>query len=223
MAAPPAAPAGRHTHPLLSRTTAAKPTLAPAVDLFADDDGPGSAPTPAPAPVTAALPTAQPAPLAPAPQPTAPASPPAPTAGSNIFDLDFRAPTPSSARPQNAKADIMSLYSSGSSQTAPPTQSFFAPPSQPNPHSSWNGGGTSTAPPIPQTATQAPIAGGAGWGGLQMDQSAWGAPVHAAQPTAGAWGGNVDPWASSGGFGARPPAPVPVKKEERDPFANIWQ
>ena len=59
---------------------------------------------------------------------------------------------------------------------------------------------------------------------MQMDQGGWSAPQQG--PTTAntsAWGGGADPWASSGAFGGSPPAVVATKKEERDPFANIWQ
>ena len=83
--------------------------------------------------------------------------------------------------------------------------------------------------------------GSSGWGGLQMDQGGWGAPVQAQQPPTQSppaaqtqnnfWANPAaDPWASSsngsagamGGFGLAPA--VTQKKEEKlDPFANIWQ
>ncbi|WVQ82055.1 hypothetical protein IAT38_004183 [Cryptococcus sp. DSM 104549] len=268
-AAPPVPASLPKTHPLLSRSVAhakasapasAKPTPSPIIDLFGDDT-----PTPSqPAPTQAAAPgPTQPPSLAPevsAPQPTSAAAAPAP--GSSIFDLDFRAPSASSShsansRPQTAKADIMSLFSSPSpAASAPPGGGFFnaapAAPAAPvhaqSPYANWGGGVTSSAPPVQQNPTQAPVpTGGAqGWGGLQMDQSAWGAPPQPSQPqvqatTASAnsnpWGGNpaaspaADPWASTGGagagagsggfFGASQPQ-VQAKKDDRDPFANIW-
>lgn len=61
-----------------------------------------------------------------------------------------------------------------------------------------------------------------------MDQGGWGAPAQPV-PTAqsNAWGTVSDPWASTGntsqgGFGAGSP-PIVAKKDDRDPFANIWQ
>jgi hypothetical protein len=74
-----------------------------------------------------------------------------------------------------------------------------------------------------------------------MDQSAWGSPAKSQQPQGlpqqqqyqqqfqpaqqqqgNLWAGNsnasADPWASTGGFAA-----PPAKKEEADPFANIWK
>lgn len=183
------------------------------------------------------------------PRATTGAAAPGPTAAptSNIFDLDFRAPTPQSSKPQTAKSDIMSLFSATSpaATAAPPQQSFFSPPAPPaqNNFGSWGGGITSSAPPVQQTNT-APIGGG--WGGIQMDQNAWGAPAqaqalqaqqsyqqpqqqqqHQAQSGGNVWGSH-DPWASNnanssagyGGFGGMAPA---QKKEEADPFANIWK
>jgi len=225
-------PAGRRTHPLLSRATAAKPQLAPVVDLFAEDDTAASAHTPVhTVPPAAQTQTAGSTQQAVAPTAAAPAS------TSNIFDLDFHAPTASSAKP-NPKADIMSLFPSNSPSTAPPSQSFLSPPQQspgaappppsyfsapqnPNTYASWNGSGTNTAPPAPQAAAQSPIGNGngSGWGGMQMDQGGWGAQAQKTVPAATSYGASTDPWAASGGSGGSPP----VRKEDRDPFANIWQ
>ncbi|KAK1926963.1 hypothetical protein DB88DRAFT_476226 [Papiliotrema laurentii] len=233
----PAPSAARAAHPLLSRATAAAkaapaPTPAPVIDLFGEDES---------------TPVAQTASAPPAANTTAESAPPAQTAaqptpapGSNIFDLDFRAPTPQTHKPQTAKADIMSLFSAASPPAAAPTQSFFSappPPAQTN-FGSWGGGITSSAPPTMQTPHQAPISNGGGWGGIQMDQNAWGAPAASqtqqphppAQAQNNLWGqGSNDPWASGnttgasagGGFGGfdQPTA----KKEEVDPFANIWK
>ncbi|WRT68227.1 uncharacterized protein IL334_005203 [Kwoniella shivajii] len=276
---PPAPAAAPKTHPLLSRSTAkAAPPPAPMVDLFGSDEPPSLAP-----PVTTAPPQSRPQPTQAAPASTAGVQPPAPTGGSSIFDLDFRTPTPSStnntqqqqsqaqAQGKNAKADIMSLFSSTS-----PTSTTSAPPpnigggffnSQPAPNQnqfgSWNGGITNSAPPQPpsyaQTQSALPSSSSGGWGGIQVDQNAWGAPTssqpqqqqqyHQAPATAPAqtqgqggfggdlWGGNAssDPWASTGnnagtgvgggnGFfgssnGIQQQQP---KKDDRDPFANIW-
>ncbi|WVR07371.1 hypothetical protein IAU60_004412 [Kwoniella sp. DSM 27419] len=273
-APPPAPAAAPKTHPLLSRTAKPAPSPAPAapapiVDLFGSDEPPSLAP-----PVTTTAPPsyAQSTPAA-APAPTTAANAPAPTAASaqpsgSIFDLDFRTPTPSSAnssKPQTAKADIMSLFSSATPTTSAPAANagsggFFASSptiQQPNPYASWGGGVTSSAPPQTQhQATQAPVpvpsSGGAagGWGGISMDQNAWGAPAQPAQPAQqqqSAYGSNPwgsthvssppvqnqshDPWAASGGsgggfFGAShsgPAAAQPAqKKDDRDPFGNIW-
>ena len=223
----PPAPANRHVHSLLSRTGVSQPALSPVVDLFADDDRIVGAPTSAPVPT--AVPNSQPLPPASAaPQATAviaATAPPTSTTGAdNMFDLDFRAPTPSSAKPSNAKADIMSFYSSHStaSNTAPATQSFFSAAQVPSPYVSWGAGGTSSSAPVQQVAprTTAEIAG---WGGLQVDQGVWGAPVQATATNANNWGGNTDPWAASGGLSGNSPVPAVARKEERDPFANIWQ
>ena len=228
--APPPAPAASRTHPLLSRTHAPKPSPAPAapvVDLFGSDD--------IPPPITTAPPTtSQPPPAQ--PQATAAAAPPAPT--SNIFDLDFKAPTPTSARSQTAKADIMSLFSSSTSPSAAPPQAqntFY----NDNSYASWGGGITSSAPPQQTAPTQTPLPQ-AGWGNLQMDQGAWGAPQQAQpsqqiqppqqqqQQPSNTWGNmESDPWASnnnsSGGMGSFGAAQAqPTKKDDKDPFANLW-
>ncbi|WVW85776.1 hypothetical protein I302_107814 [Kwoniella bestiolae CBS 10118] len=256
--APPPAPAAapKH-HPLLSRTAKPAPSPAPApapmVDLFGLDEPPSLAP-----PVTTAPPTSQPSAAQAAPAPTAGAQPPAPTqTQGSIFDLDFRTPTPSTQtqaqQPKNAKADIMSLFSSTSPPTTAPTSGgFFNAPPPPaqnqNQYGSWNGGITSSAPPQPSYQHQAQLptpttgGGGGGWGGISVDQNAWGSPAQA-QPPAQAqqqqqqsnpWGSNntSDPWASSGGgggggfFGASNGNGLggiqPQKKDDRDPFANIW-
>ncbi|RSH81406.1 mannosyl-oligosaccharide alpha-1,2-mannosidase [Saitozyma podzolica] len=186
--APAAAPAAQpRAHPLLSRTTAAKPapaaTSTSIIDLMGGDEPPALAPAVTTAPPSTAVPTAA------VPQATAAAAPPAPTAaptaGSNIFDLDFRAPTPStSSKPQTAKADIMSLFSTPSPTATATnnTNSFFNTastgtiPAQ-SPYATWGGGVTSSAPPQQHNATQAPVTGPSGWGGLQMDQGGWGAPA----------------------------------------------
>ncbi|RSH82501.1 uncharacterized protein EHS24_007481 [Apiotrichum porosum] len=224
-------PASRGAHPLLSRQ--AKPGMAapaparatPIIDLFGDD-------TPVAAPVTTAAPAA-PAAAPVSPATTAAAAPPPTSAAppSNIFDLDFKAPAAPAARQQTAKADIMSLFSQPSSQQQQqqPVASggFFnasAAPVAANPYGSWNGGITSSSPP--QSApTQAPVSN---WGGFN-DQAAWGSPVAAAAPPQQAqqnlWGAPAaassaaaDPWAAASAPAA---APAP-KKDERDPFANIW-
>jgi stromal membrane-associated protein len=115
---------------------------------------------------------------------------------------------------------------------------------------------TSSAQPTQQNPTQTSTAG---WGGMQMDQNAWGAPVQATstltstsqpqvnqyhgggqvqnQSQGDVWGGSngngngngsamtADPWASTGGAGSGFGAVAPVaavKKDDRDPFANIW-
>lgn len=225
-------PASRGAHPLLSRQakpgmTAPAPARAtPIIDLFGDD-------TPVAAPVTTAAPAA-PAAAPVSPATTAAAAPP-PTAAappSNIFDLDFKAPAAPAARQQTAKADIMSLFSQQPTQpnvaggffnvtaTAPVGASGFG---------NWNGGITSSSPP--QAApTQANV-----WGSFNdSSTSAWGAPQQQVpqqqqqqqQNVGGAnpWGSpqataSADPWAQP--VQAMQAAPAP-KKDERDPFANIW-
>ncbi|KAI9637227.1 uncharacterized protein MKK02DRAFT_43147 [Dioszegia hungarica] len=233
--APPPAPASlSKAHPLLSRTTAARaspaaaapaPTPAPMLDLFGGDDS-FSAPAPTAAPTrSTARPSAQATTGAAAPGPT-PTPTTAPTqTPSNLFDLDFRAPTPQSSRPQTAKADILSLYSSSSSSAAPTSGggsgSFFSPPpavSQgQNQFASWGGGITSSAPPqTPQQhaqATSSNLWGGAGGAGTE-DQNAWGgfsggAPVQSQAQSGGGAGRaqqnqSVDPWGSSQGGGMDP-------------------
>ncbi|WWC93695.1 hypothetical protein V866_000531 [Kwoniella sp. B9012] len=249
--APQAAP--KH-HPLLSRTakpapTPAAPAPAPMVDLFGSDEPPSLAP---PVTTTAPPPNAS----QPTPGATAGTQPPAPTQGSSIFDLDFRTPTPSAQtqqqqQPKNAKADIMSLFSSATSPPATaPTSSggFFntaPPPPAQNQYASWNGGVTSSAPPQPayqqtQAHLPTPTTGG-GWGGISADQNAWGAggntqtqPVQQNNPWGAGSNNTSDPWASSGstgggggffgssngnGLGNVQPQ---QKKDDRDPFANIW-
>ena len=122
---------------------------------------------------------------------------------------------------------------------------FFAATAAPqaNPYASWNGGITSTA--VPQTSPQATSAVPT-WGGLN-DSAAWGAPQAAAQPqqqqqpsfnawgsptqtqqrnnstTSNLWGqpAAADPWASPSQTTAAPAAPA-QKKNDHDPFANIW-
>ncbi|KAL7423485.1 ARF GAP with effector function(s) [Cryptotrichosporon argae] len=215
--APPPAPASLpRAHPLLSRTAKAAPAAAPTpaatplFDLMGDD-----APTLAPAVTPAPHPTAAPAPAVPAA--TAAAAPPAPTApASNIFDLDFRAPTPTAAK-TNSKADIMSLFSTPSATSPPvPTAatgfgagagSFVGSDSAPatapattSPYASWQGGVTSSAAPQPFQQATAPI-----WGGA--DTAAWGgraAQAQAPQPTqqAGGWGASVPAQPASNGWGA---------------------
>ncbi|KAK8854928.1 hypothetical protein IAR55_003667 [Kwoniella newhampshirensis] len=259
-AAPPApvpAPVPK-THPLLSRAAKASPAPPPApapiIDLFGSDEPPTLAPAITTAPPTQTTPATNVSPAA--PQSTAGVSVPAPTAGSSIFDLDFRTPTPSTSasnKPQTAKADIMSLFSSTSPPPAPQTGSFFNT-TQPtptvqatSPYASWGGGITSSALPVQQGATQSAIPGAGGWGNIQMDQGAWGAPTApqtsnaTANATSNPWGSsntaispsataNADPWAStgtgnnSGGlFGAQAQVGQPAqKKDDRDPFANIW-
>lgn len=250
--APAPAPGASRTHPLLSRTHAPKPSApaaaaAPVVDLFGSDDmGPPPATTTAP-PAPARSP--QPPTAASAPAPTAGAAPPGPT-GSNLFDLDFKAPTSPSARPQTGKADIMSLFSTPTSpaaNAAPPAQNSFF--NDNNQFGSWSGGITSSAPPQPQSthATQTQLPQTGGWGGMQMDQGGWGAPVQAQpqhnqssgwgapvqtqaqsqqqQNQSSGWGGMTgDPWASSNGAsnGGGFAAPLPAKKDDKDPFANLW-
>ena len=230
--APAPAPASR-THPLLSRNMAPKPTKTaaptpPIVDLIGDD-GPSTAPPTAPAPVHA--------PVSTNPDVSSPPTQTAP-AGAGIFDLDFRAPV---AKPQTAKADIMSLFSSNS-----PTASFPSAPQAQNPYASWGGGGTSTNTTM-QNPTQTALptnpnsSGGGGWGGFQqMDQGVWGAQAAPPQPQQSPqqtpnhnlWGqpapaqntnasgnmwGAADPWAATA---ASPPV---QKQQENDPFANIWK
>ncbi|WWC63130.1 uncharacterized protein I303_105730 [Kwoniella dejecticola CBS 10117] len=275
--APAAAPAPKH-HPLLSRTTrpsaAAPPAPAPMVDLFGSDEPPSLAP-----PVTTTAPPQQPqsaSAATAAPAQTAGAQPPAPTGtgnGNSIFDLDFRTPTPSSAQaqtqaqnqPKNAKADIMSLFSSNatSPSTAPATSGGFfnapPPPQQQSGFGSWNGGITSSAPPQPysyqQTQSALPVSNSGGWGGsvMQMDQNAWGSSgaQQPQQQQTGGFGGNpwrsgnasttattADPWASSNtstnntnsgffggasnGLSGAGAGVSQQKKDDRDPFANIW-
>ena len=86
-----------------------------------------------------------------------------------------------------------------------------------------------------QSPTQAPIVG---WGGMPADTVGWGAPQSAQNgkapaTTAGAgfggwnaspqqtvpanntWNAGADPWASAGSPQA--------KKQDTDPFANIWK
>ncbi|ODN92826.1 stromal membrane-associated protein [Cryptococcus wingfieldii CBS 7118] len=269
-AAPPVPAHLPKTHPLLSRSVAAnkaspsKPTpaaKAPIIDLIGDDEAPAATTAAAPAPTQA-------------PAPTSPA-PAAASTGSSIFDLDFRAPsaTPSSTTspissapaPRSAKADIMSLFSTPSpsasaSASAGPNVAggFFAPPGGvqgQSQYANWGGGVTSSAPPVQQNPTQAPVPTQSNlWGGFN-DQAAWGAPQSAApqqqqvqvqpplyaQPqqaqqnvSANPWtqaGGASDPWASNSsgggagffgaGSGAAQAQPL-AKKDDRDPFANIW-
>ncbi|KIR38322.1 stromal membrane-associated protein [Cryptococcus deuterogattii 99/473] len=247
-AAPPGPAHLPKTHPLLSRSIASnkaapsKPTSAtqaPIIDLF--DDDPALAPTAAPAASSTA-----PTPIVTASAPTQPA----PASASNIFDLDFRtpsAPPPSNSPPasapvpnkaQSAKADIMSLFSTPSPSAIQSQQPnlaggfFNATPGgvqATSPYASWQGGITSSvAPSLQQNRTQIP--GGNEWGGLQMDQNAWGAPQHAqvaqqiqstqtyAQPqqqqsmnsvASNPWTqastslvSSSDPWASTSGAGA---------------------
>ncbi|WWD18921.1 hypothetical protein CI109_103377 [Kwoniella shandongensis] len=269
-AAPPAPAPLPKTHPLLSRSTAAAkaspapapaPAPAPIIDLFGSDEPPALAPAITTAPPAQTTRAAANPPSA-EPQPTTGANVPAPTAGSSIFDLDFRAPTPSassSAKSQTAKADIMSLFSSTSPPPAAPQAGSFFNTTQPtptvqatSPYASWGGGITSSAPPVQQGATQSAIPGAGGWGNIQMDQGAWGAPsapqatTATANATSNPWGStatavspsasaSADPWSSfsngaagegagnssgAGMFGA-PAQPAP-KKDDRDPFANIW-
>ncbi|CAK9782819.1 ArfGap-domain-containing protein [Cutaneotrichosporon oleaginosum] len=228
-------------HPLLSRQARSPPTAAPAAAPapllnFFDDEPAAAKPTSPPAAAPAARPAqAQPSTTAAkAPSPTA-----APAPQSNIFDLDFKAPTPPAQKQQTTKNDIMSLFSQ-----PPPQQqqgSFFNQSSQ---FGSWNGGVTSTQPPVGQaTAAPVPTWGGgfgdqAAWGGQQQQQpqphqqqqaqpaaqqQGWGQPQQAQQQQ---WGQNAsasanpwgsDPWAQP----AQAAQPAP-KKDDRDPFANIW-
>ncbi|GMK59107.1 hypothetical protein CspeluHIS016_0701220 [Cutaneotrichosporon spelunceum] len=226
-------------HPLLSRQARSQPTAAPApaplLDFFDDAHS-----APAPASKATAPPAAAPAARVAQSQPTtattaATAAPPtaAPAAAapqSNIFDLDFKAPTPPAQKQQTSKNDIMNLFS----QPAPQQGNFFNP-NQTSQFGSWNGGGTSTQPPTGQ-ATAAPVPT---WGGGFGDQAAWGAPQQAQQQGWGqpqqapqvqqqGWGQNTsasanpwgsDPWAQPA---PAPPAQPAPKKDERDPFANIW-
>jgi hypothetical protein len=74
-----------------------------------------------------------------------------------------------------------------------------------------------------------------------MDQGAWGAPVQAQAPpqqqqyqqqqqpqATNTWGNMApDPWASasnnnSGGMGNFGAPAQPAKKDDKDPFANLW-
>ncbi|ORX38648.1 hypothetical protein BD324DRAFT_621783 [Kockovaella imperatae] len=242
--APP--PAASKTHPLLSRQTAPAPkaTAAPIVDLFGGDDDAAPISTTSKPAIAASNGNAGPSASTTAPNPAPSATAEQPKApGSSIFDLDFRAPTPSS-KPQTNKADIMSLFSSPSTASAPaPQPSFFNPPNPPtaqNPYATWGGGGTSTSTTMQSPTQTALPTANAGWGGLQMDQGAWGQPQQAApaapQP-ASSWGqpvanvnASADPWGSSSNVGASDPwavsaAPAvsqPTKKQENDPFANLW-
>jgi stromal membrane-associated protein len=251
--APAPAPAQRAAHPLLSRASrpTAPPVLAPVVNLFDDDEASSFAPTPTPAAISTHQGTGQPPPTVAATAPVSQSTaPPAPTQPStSIFDLDFRAPS-TTAKPQTAKADIMSLFSNTTPSSAPSTASpnqgsFFSPSGNSaaipatNPYSSWGGGVTSSAPPVQTQPTQTSTAG---WG-MQVDQNAWGAPPVQSQASQGSagqsgWAGNAggaaggsgvgaDPWANTGNvnagnIGGFASPPVVAKKDERDPFANIW-
>ncbi|BEJ12811.1 hypothetical protein CspHIS471_0212710 [Cutaneotrichosporon sp. HIS471] len=242
-----AAPAPRQggAHPLLSRQSRSQPTAAPApapLLNFLDDGQSGHASVSKATSPPAAAPAARPV------QPsTTAAKAAAPTAApqSNIFDLDFKAPSPPAQKQQSSKNDIMSLFS----QPTPQQQGSFFNQNQSSQFGSWNGGGTSTQPPTEQ-ATAAPVPT---WGGGFGDQAAWGAPQQQAQQQQGwaqpqqaqqqqgwgqppqaqqqpqqGWGQNTtasaspwgsDPWAQP----AQPAQAQPtLKKDDRDPFANIW-
>ncbi|WWC90882.1 uncharacterized protein L201_005819 [Kwoniella dendrophila CBS 6074] len=301
-AAPPQpAPKSHQSHPLLSRTAKPVPSPAPAapapiVDLFGSDEPPSLA---APVNTTQAPSQAQTTSAAAAPGSTAGSQPPQPTQtqapapaqGSSIFDLDFRTPTPQSQpqqQPKNAKADIMSLFSSS---TSPPITSVppnlggggFFNSSQStiqnqNQFGNWNGGITSSAPPqasYQPTQTQLPTSQSGGWGGIQMDQNAWGSnnatstqqhqqpsqqtqfqqhppQQQQQQQQQSGFGAGANPWGSSGNITSNDPwqtstgnvnnsggggggggffvnsnsnglqSQVQQKKDDRDPFANIW-
>jgi stromal membrane-associated protein len=215
-------------HPLLSRQARSHPTAAPAAPApllnFFDDEPAAAKPTSPPAAAPAARPAAQTATTA------AKAASPTAAPQSNIFDLDFKAPTPPAQKQQTSKNDIMSLFS----QPAPQQQ--FNQSSQ---FGSWNGGVTSSQAPAGQaTAAAVPTWGGgfgdqAAWGGQQQQQAqqqqpqqqqGWGQPQQAQQQgwgqqnssaSANPWGN--DPWAQP----AQQAQPAP-KKDDRDPFANIW-
>lgn len=247
---PTSAPAPRpaaQAHPLLSRQTKAAPpqvTPAPLLNFFDDEpSAPAARTTAPPAPAPAAVPSAPSQPPA-----TQGAAPPGPTAapaapGGNIFDLDFKPPTPQ-PKPTTNKADIMSLFSQAPTQ--PQTGGFFhatAAPSQQ--FGNWNGGVTASSPPSAQPATAPVPTWGfndqAAWGsgaqqpaqqtqqpqqqqqwGQNQNQTQWGQPQQGQQPQQSQWGQQnstieADPWAQPA------PAPAaPAKKDERDPFANIW-
>lgn len=182
----------RQAHPLLSRQQKSSPA-------------PASAPAAAPAaaPIVDIFGDSQPT-AAPVPA-QAPAQVPAPAPAqqaqqqqqpaANMFDLDFR--PPSNPRPQTNKDDIMSLFNKPTPTTSAPG-SFFAataqtsPPPSANPYASWNGGITSAAPPQPQMNT-APVP--------TWEANPWAQPAPAQQQQ------------------QQPPAP---KKDDRDPFANLW-
>lgn len=128
----------------------------------------------------------------------------------------------------------MSLFSQAPS-SQPASGGIFnasAPAPTQNNYGSWNGGITSSAA---QTSPQANTAPVPTWG--FGDQSAWGSSNQTAAPAqpqmnswgaqaqpqqtnnSSLWGASSDPWASSGQPAQAAPAP---KKDERDPFANIW-
>ncbi|RXK34994.1 hypothetical protein M231_07748 [Tremella mesenterica] len=230
--APAPAPASR-AHPLLSRqskhpapTPAAAPTLAPVVDLLgASDPLPTSAPAPAQLPATA----------------VGTAAPPPATTNSSIFDLDFHAPSTTSApaAPKTNKHDIMSLFSATSPTSAPAQTSFFSqptpnPPNQQDPFASWGGGVTSSAPPQPQfTQTQMPLPAGtwaqpAGWGSTQSSTALSPGVTGLEGQKADPWSSTSDPWATPAPSNGSTMATcvsggVPKKDDKSDPFANIWQ
>ncbi|BEI89911.1 uncharacterized protein CcaverHIS019_0212730 [Cutaneotrichosporon cavernicola] len=230
------APAPRQggAHPLLSRQSRSQPTAAPAPAPLLNflDDGPsGHASASKATSPPAAAPAARPAQPA-----TTAAKAAAPTAApqSNIFDLDFKAPSPPAQKQQSSKNDIMSLFSQPQQQQQ---QGNFFNQNQSSQFGSWNGGGTSTQPPTGQaTAAPVPTWGGgfgdqAAWGASQQQaqqQQGWGQPPQAQQQPQQGWGQNTtasantwgsDPWAQPAQPAQAQPTP---KKDDRDPFANIW-
>lgn len=243
------APAPRQggPHPLLSRQARSPPPAekpAPIIDLFGDDSShpaPASKPTSPPtAPAHARHPSA-------AKAASPPATQPAQQPQSNIFDLDFKAPTPPAQKQQSSKSDIMSLFSQAPALQQP--GGFSNQNSSQNQFGSWNGGVTNSQPSQGQATTTAVPT----WGGGFGDQAAWGAPAQAqaqqqgwggpqqAQPQQGwgspqaaqqqGWGqqqpqgqqsASANPWGADPWAQPTAQAQPAQKKDDRDPFANIW-
>ncbi len=178
-------------HPLLSSAPPAprastKP--APQVDLLnADfaDSFPPAPQTTAPA-QSAAPPTLAPA-VGSAQAASTPTAPPAPAPGAGLFDLDFRPPSHSQARPASKKSDIMSLFSSAPPANVPPPQ--LSPGIQGGGYAGWGAPAPSQAPTsAPQQTSfegfgaqqqqrQGDSELSAGMGGLSMGGNVWDTPA----------------------------------------------